>query len=51
MKTILSSRRCHYAARVSIFLIVVALIAGMVGCGVRGGCMGDVLSNLNLRIR
>ena len=33
MKTILSSRRHHYVARVSIFLIMVALIAGMVGCG------------------
>ena len=32
MKIILSSRRRHYAARVSIFLIAVALIAGMVGC-------------------
>ena len=30
---ILSSRRRHYVARVSIFLIAVALIAGMVGCG------------------
>ena len=33
MKTILSSRRAHYLARVSIFLITVALIAGMAGCG------------------
>jgi len=32
MKTTLSSRRNHYLARVSIFLIIVALIAGMVGC-------------------
>ena len=32
MKTILSSRRHHYVARVSIFLITVALVAGMVGC-------------------
>jgi len=32
MKIILSSRRHHYVARVSIFLIAVALIAGMVGC-------------------
>jgi len=36
--------------RVGIFLVAVALIAGMVGCGVRGGRMGDILSNLNLRI-
>jgi len=32
MKVILDSRRCHYVARVSIFLIMVALIPGMVGC-------------------
>jgi len=32
MKTILSSRRDHYLAKFSIFLIAVALIAGMVGC-------------------
>ena len=32
MKTILSSRRDHYLAKFSIFLIIVALIAGMVGC-------------------
>jgi alpha-tubulin suppressor-like RCC1 family protein len=33
MKIILGSRRHHYVARVSIFLITLALIAGMVGCG------------------
>ena len=34
MKPILSSRRRHYLARVSIFLVAAALIAGMVvGCG------------------
>jgi hypothetical protein len=32
MKTI-SWRRHHYIARVTIFLIMVALIGGMVGCG------------------
>jgi hypothetical protein len=32
MKTIFSSRRNYYIARVSVFLITVALIAGMVGC-------------------
>ena len=32
MKIILSSWRHHYVARVSIFLVMVALIAGMVGC-------------------
>jgi len=32
MKTILSSRRDHYLARGCIFLITVALIAGMAGC-------------------
>jgi len=33
MKIILNSGIYHYVARVSIFLIAVALIAGMVGCG------------------
>ncbi|MCJ7669488.1 MAG: hypothetical protein MUO61_03090, partial [Dehalococcoidia bacterium] len=33
MKMILSSRRHHYVARVSIFLLTVVLIAGVVGCG------------------
>jgi hypothetical protein len=32
MKIILSSRRHHYLARVGIFLVTAALIAGMVGC-------------------
>jgi hypothetical protein len=32
MKIILSSKRHHYLARLSILLITVALIAGMVGC-------------------
>ena len=33
MKTILSSKRHHYLNRVGIFLIAIALVAGMVGCG------------------
>jgi hypothetical protein len=33
VKTIPSWKRCHYLARVSIFLITAALITGMVGCG------------------
>jgi hypothetical protein len=32
MKIILGLKRHHYAARVSIFLIMVALVAGMAGC-------------------
>ena len=32
MKIILSSKRHHYLAKFSIFLITAALIAGMVGC-------------------
>ena len=36
MKIILGSRRRHYVARVSTFLIAVALIVGMVGCGQPG---------------
>jgi hypothetical protein len=37
MKIILSSRRHHYVARVSIFLIAIAWIVWMVGCGGGGG--------------
>jgi hypothetical protein len=37
METILSSRKHHYAAKVCIFLITVALIAGMVGCSINTG--------------
>ena len=33
MKIIISSRRHHYIVGVSVFLIMAALIAGMVGCG------------------
>jgi hypothetical protein len=33
MKIIFNLRRHHYAARVSIFLVTVALMAGVVGCG------------------
>jgi len=36
VKTILSSRRHQYLAMASIFLVTVALIAGMVGCGSNG---------------
>ena len=35
MNIVPSLSRRHYAARVSVFLITVALIAGMVGCGPR----------------
>ena len=37
MKTILSSRRHHYVARVSIFLLTLALVVGMIGCDGGGG--------------
>jgi hypothetical protein len=40
MKVIPSSRRPRYAARVTVFLIIAALIAGMVGCD-GGGNGGD----------
>jgi hypothetical protein len=33
MRTIPGSKRNHYMARLSIFLVTMALIAGMVGCG------------------
>jgi len=50
MKTILSSWRDHYLARVSIFLITVALIAGMAGFdGISGG--DTLLPSQNLEIR
>jgi len=42
MKTILSSSKHHYLARVSIFLIAVALIAGTVGCDGNGGVKYDL---------
>ena len=44
MKTIPDSMIRHYVARVSIFLITIALIAGMAGCG-------DTTSSQNLEIR
>jgi hypothetical protein len=44
---ILSSRRCHYVARVSIFLIMVALIAGIIGCG---GGSGVTRYNLTMAV-
>jgi len=37
MKIIPGSRRCHYVERLSIFLVTVALLARMVGCGGGGG--------------
>jgi len=49
MKIVPSSSRRHYAARVSIFLILAALIAGMPGsCGVGGN---DTHPSENLEIR
>jgi hypothetical protein len=36
MKIILSSRRRHYLARIGLFLITAALIAGMLGCASGG---------------
>jgi hypothetical protein len=41
MKTVLSSRRHRYLARVGIFLIVVALVLGIAGCG-GGGVKYDL---------
>jgi len=43
MKIILSSRKHHYLAVVSIFLIIVAFIAGTVSCSCGGGGDGDVM--------
>jgi len=41
VKIILSSRRGHYLKRVSIFLIIVALVVSMIGCGGDGNGNGD----------
>jgi len=41
MKIILDSKRHHYVARFSIFLITVVLIIGMVGCGGGDGGGGE----------
>jgi Leucine-rich repeat (LRR) protein len=49
MKIILSSIRHHYVARVSIFLVMVALIAGMVGCGPSAVTFAD--PNLEAAVR
>jgi len=44
MRTILNSRRHHYVARASVFLIIVALIAGMAGCS----CGGTISQDLEI---
>ena len=50
MKIIPSSRRRHYAARVNIFLVAVALVVGMVGYG--GSCLSyNPPPSENLEIR
>jgi len=49
MNIILSSRRRHYAARVSIFLVTVALIAGTAGCN--GAYIPPPPPSQNLEIR
>jgi alpha-tubulin suppressor-like RCC1 family protein len=41
METLLSSRRRHYLASVGIFLVAVAFVAGMIGCGNGGGGDGE----------
>jgi len=42
MKTILSSKRHHYVAKVCIFLIAIALIVGTVGCEAGGEGVGPL---------
>jgi hypothetical protein len=54
MKIMPGSRRDHYLVRVSIFLITVALVAGMVGCGGGGDSYPPCLTpppSQNLEIR
>ena len=41
MKAIFGSKRCHYLTIVTTFLIMVALIVGMAGCGGNGGGNGE----------
>ncbi len=48
MKLTLSSRRHHYLARLSIFLITVALIAGMVGCEPSCSCTPPLQYDLTI---
>jgi hypothetical protein len=48
MNIILSSRRRHYLARLSVFLITAALIAGLAGCD---GCGCNTPPSQNLEIR
>jgi len=43
MKTLPSSRKHHYLARVGIFLIAVALVVGVIGCDGDGPEDGDVV--------
>jgi len=53
MRTIFGSKRGHYLARVSIFLMMAALIAGMAGCTTGGGGGGypTLPPSRNLEIR
>ena len=51
MKTILGSRKHHYLLKLSIFLVTVALIAGIAGCSDGGGGGGNPPPSENLEIR
>ena len=49
MRTIPASSRAHYLARLCIFLIAAALVAGMIGCDGDGGCNPPPTRNLEIR--
>jgi hypothetical protein len=49
MRTIFGSRRAHYLAKVSIFLITAVLVAGMAGCDGDGGYNPPSAQNLEIR--
>ena len=49
MKTIFGSRKDHYPIRLSVFLIMAALIAGMVGCDGDDGYNPPPTQNLKIR--
>jgi The GLUG motif len=49
MKTILGSRKHHYLLKLSIFLVTVALIAGIAGCSDGGGYVPPPSKDLEIR--
>ena len=48
MRTIRGFRKCHFLARVSIFLVIVTVVVGLAGCGNGGGGDGDYYYDLTV---